>query len=43
MFYFIMVFLFSQVYSVLGLGNPNIKSYAERENNMLNLQNFADK
>ena len=32
MFYAIMIFLFSQIYSVMGMSNAKIINYKEREN-----------
>jgi len=42
-FYGIMVFLFSQVFNVLGLANPNIRDYPPRENAFKCLVDYVDK
>ena len=42
LFYGIMVFLFSQVFNVLGLANPAIRDYPPRPNAFRELAAYAD-
>jgi len=41
-FYGIMVFLFSQVFNVLGIANGKIRDYPGRENDFAKLVNYID-